>query len=81
MIIGNLFVICVVSCFVCVISFMYVLVHTCLGVADFSCHICSGGSYSRSGCREGICLPVLVQYHSKSNICSSFYHHHDDTGQ
>jgi hypothetical protein len=53
----------------------------CLGVVGFSCHVCSGGSYSRSGCREGVCLLVLVQYHSKSNICTSFPYHQDDTGQ
>jgi len=53
----------------------------CLGVIGFSCHICPDGSYSCSGCREGVCLPVLVQYHSKSNICTSFPYHQDDTGQ
>jgi len=44
----------------------------CLGVIGFSCHIRPGGFYSCSGCREGICIPVLVQYRLKSNICTSF---------
>jgi len=53
----------------------------CLGVIGFSCHIRPGGFYSCSGCRDGVYIPVLVQYHLKSNICTSFPYHQDYTGQ
>jgi hypothetical protein len=54
---------------------------SCLGVISLSGHIRSGGYYSCSGCREGICLSLFVQYHSNATIRSSFPYHHYNTGQ